>query len=167
MEPLPKSKRGVIAPSTALQLALLFTSTACYVVVIFYASVTERAEVASNKGLPLSDWLKVGVGTTLTVVRVLQGVLSAACAIAAARALLFLQWCLIQRPEGLSYRSLLALSPSTLDSGIIRILFSRSSRAWTRLRCLMRYALSHLQLFSFLFLPPKSLRYRLRLTVMC
>jgi len=138
MEPIKKPKRGIAAQGTALQLAILSASTAAYAAIILFAHLTEKAEAASIHGERLSELLKADLGATLTIVRVLQGVLSAVCSAAASRALLFLQWTLTERPEGLSYRSLLALSPSTPSLGIIRILFSTSSRPWARTRCVMR-----------------------------
>jgi hypothetical protein len=140
MEPHKHSKSGsVLSPSNVWQFCLLAASSGVYVSIILYARSTDRAEAASEAGRPLTPFLKVGVGTTLTVVRVLQGILSAASAVALTRAMASLQWGLMAKPGGIPFRSLLALSTSTLDYGTARIIFSRSSEFVTRLEGAGRY----------------------------
>ncbi|KAK3315604.1 hypothetical protein B0H66DRAFT_347508 [Apodospora peruviana] len=67
----------------------------------------------------------------------MQGLLSATTSVAIFRALSFVRWGLVRRPEGLSYISLLALAPSSGYLGLLRILgmpgFKLTSRLFSML----------------------------------
>jgi len=123
------------------QLFVLILSSALYICIILIALATNWAISTSDRSSQLSQWLKVEVGTTITVVRVLQGLLSAFSSVLLGRSLLYLQWGVIQwRREsgGISYKTLLALSPTTMDWGSLRLILGFASRLSTRFWALLR-----------------------------
>ena len=120
------------------QAVLLLLSSALFAAIILVVQLTVWAEGQSRQGLPLDARLKADVSITLAIIRVLQGLLAALVTIAVSRALLFLQWGLICRPQGLAYRSLLSLSHSTAHWGMLRILFGSGSEFSTRAFAVMR-----------------------------
>ncbi|KAK4445350.1 hypothetical protein QBC34DRAFT_441760 [Podospora aff. communis PSN243] len=134
------------------QLVLLLLSSTLFVAIVLVVQLTVWAEQQSDQGLPLDDRLKLDVSVTLAILRVLQGVLSALLTISMARALLFLQWSLICRPEGLSYLSLLSLSGSTGSWGLFRIMFGFGSGLSTRAFAVMGIMLLFLPWLSDLLL---------------
>ncbi|KAK4448934.1 hypothetical protein QBC34DRAFT_352135 [Podospora aff. communis PSN243] len=131
------------SPGVLLHFCILFSCLATYICIILIAFATEWAQSASERGLPLGPWLRVEVGTTITVVRVLQGLLSATCTILLTRTLLYLKWSLIQRrgPQGIRYTTMLAISPTTLDWGSLRLIFASASRLPARFWALLRLSL--------------------------
>jgi len=131
-------ERGI---GVLFQFLILILSSALYTCIILIALATGWAQSTSDKNVPLSKWFKVEVGTTITVVRVLQGVLSATSTILLSRSLLYLKWGLMRThgDDGIPYKTLLALSPTTLDWGSVKLILGFASRLSTRFWALLRY----------------------------
>jgi hypothetical protein len=136
----PRSGRSHAA-AVLFQFSLLFLTSALYVAIILIAVATKWAQASSSKSSALSAWLEIDVGTTITVVRILQGLLTGLSSVVFTRTLLYLKWGLVQKsgPVGLPYRTLLAMSPTTLGWGTIRLIFGPGSGFWTRFWALARY----------------------------
>jgi len=89
--------------------------------------------------MALGDLDKKDVSATLGVLRLAQGVLAAITASALTEAFVFLQWKLMNSPDGMSYHSLLGLSPTTGNLGTIALLIAAAPRLPSKLWALMRY----------------------------
>ena len=122
------------------QFALLVLSSSIYICIIIIALATNWAQSTSDRSVALNKWLKVEVGTTITIVRVLQGLLSAFSSVLLGRSLLYLKWGVMQRrvPGGMAYKTFLALSPTTLDWGALQLIFRSASRGSARFWALFR-----------------------------
>jgi hypothetical protein len=102
------------------------------VVVLFVQSANVAVD-HSKKNLPLNKLAKIDSSTTLAVVRAAQGVLSVCMAFVLNEAFVLLLWLQMNTPKGLSYLRVLALSPSTMQWGIVRLLISSASNAQDRI----------------------------------
>jgi hypothetical protein len=131
------------AMTAFLLCALLLLTSATYSIIIFIALSSEWAFRNDREATALSSWHKVEVGTTITVVRALQGLLSALSSALLARFLLYLKWGLIRRPNGVSFQSMLAVSPTTLDLGTYTLALAMGPRFSTRFWAVLRYVAEH------------------------
>ncbi|KAK1757960.1 hypothetical protein QBC47DRAFT_295213 [Echria macrotheca] len=127
-----------------LQAALVFSSTLLFVAVILCARATTWAQTASDNRRSLQWWMSVDVGTTILVVRVLQGLLTADSSIAISRSFMRLHWREMHKDGGLQLADLLALSPTTSLLGTIRIVFSGHLKSSTRMWAIARTLLTTL-----------------------
>ncbi|KAK0622479.1 hypothetical protein B0T14DRAFT_494129 [Immersiella caudata] len=142
---MAKKSRGLQGQLSAffLQFMILLFCIAAYVCIILIALASEWAQSASDRGQRLGPLLRVEVGTIITVVRVLQGLLSAASTVLLTQTLLHLKWSLLHRrgSKGIRYKTMLALSPTTLDWGSLRLMLSSKSRLSTKFWALLRLSL--------------------------
>lgn len=99
----------------------LCTITGGAIPVIAWAT-TYYAENYSDDGRSLNALLKLDVSTTLTVLRASQGLLSTITTLNLRDTFVNTHWVLMSRDDGISYPSLLALSPTTSAAGLIRLL---------------------------------------------
>jgi MFS family permease len=139
--------RLVVEPSELLsmgynelwqQTALVFVSSLLFVAIVLCALATDWAKSASDERQELGWWMSTDVGTTLLIVRVLQGVLTAASSAAVSSSFMQLHWSKMHRKKGLRLIDLLALSPTTPLSGTIRIILSRHSKQTARVWAIVR-----------------------------
>jgi hypothetical protein len=91
-------------------------------IVIIAVQTTYYAENYSDDGRSLNALLKLDVSTTLTVLRASQGLLSTITTLNLRDTFVNTHWVLMSRDDGISYPSLLALSPTTSAAGLIRLL---------------------------------------------
>jgi hypothetical protein len=120
--------KGPIVQFLSATLALVLLA----VVVLFVQSANVAVD-HSKKNLPLNKLAKIDSSTTLAVVRAAQGVLSVCMAFVLNEAFVLLLWLQMNTPKGLSYLRVLALSPSTTQWGIVRLLVSSASNSQDRI----------------------------------
>jgi hypothetical protein len=120
-------------------LVLLVFTSAGFIVIILVALATPWAEASFSRSERLNSWLLIDVSTTLTAVRILQGLIATTTSIALIRSFFCVEWFLLKKPNGLSYCSYLALSPTTLDWGTFRLIASPSASIHARLGGISRY----------------------------
>ena len=133
-----KLPRTAVLNEFLLQAALVVTSSALFVAIILVTSATTWAELSSNSHQPLGRWVSTEVGTTLLIVRVLQGLLTAVATAAVCSAFTRLHWRGMSKREGLDLVELIALSPTTLFSGSIRVILSKDSSRSAQIWALVR-----------------------------
>jgi len=125
-----------------LQAGLVVISSLLLVVILLITLATAWAEFSSDHQQPMSWWLSADVGTTILIVRVLQGLLTATTTAAINSAFTRLHWRGMHAVGGLKLIDLVALSPTTLFSGTVRVILSPSSeqtvRIWAAFRCVFR-----------------------------
>lgn len=119
-----KSRLG----ETSYQLSITFMALAFLAILIVFVQVTNTAESKSARKLSLGRLDKVDSSIMLSVLRVMQGIQSLIMGMALNDALVILYWTFIEQAHGLSYLSLLALSPTTASLGVLRLLTSASSK---------------------------------------
>jgi len=102
--------------------------------------MTDRSETVSQERGSLPSYLKYDVSTTITIVRAIQGVLTALVGMTVSQSFSYLQWGFLRssRDGGAPYLRQLALSPTTSVSGTLHLVFHRASgwepRFWGLLR---------------------------------
>ena len=120
------------------QAALALASSALFTAIILIFAATSWAEVAADRQEALAWWMQGDVGTTILVVRVLQGLLTAVATTAICGAFTRLHWRKMHGATGLSIVELVALSPTTLLLGTLRVVLGPHSggmaRMWASLR---------------------------------
>jgi len=121
------------------QAALVIVSSVLFVVIILFTLTTTWAEFSSNRQQPLSWWTSADVGTTILVVRVLQGLLTATATAAICSSFTRLHWRKMSRHEGIKLADLVALAPTTLFTGTIHVIFGSNSRRSARFWAICRY----------------------------
>lgn len=118
---------------------LTFLALASLSVVIVFVRSTNNAQKNSLQKQPLGTLAKLGSSNTLAVVRVAQGILSVLMTLALYDAFTLLQWVMTSSKGGLSYLSLLALSPTTSGFGSLALIMSSASKLpakiWAFFRC--------------------------------
>ena len=108
-----------------LQAALVLSATVLFVTATLFAFATTWAESASDNADTLSSWVSADVGTTILIVQVLQGLLAAASTAALSSSFERLHWLEMYKENGIVLIGLLALSPTTSQTGTLRIILSR------------------------------------------
>jgi len=126
------------------QTALVAVSSALFVVIVLFTLTATWAQTQSERQQELSWWVKADVGTTLIVVRVLQGLLTAVSSAAMTDSFTRLHWNRINNEKGLPLPDLLALSPTTSFMGTIRLVFGANAKMGTRVSAFTRALLTML-----------------------
>jgi hypothetical protein len=126
-------------PKIFLHFLVLAISCALLAAIVFIALLTIQAEQASGRGSALDNMLKLTVSQTLTLVSLLQGLLALSVTLVLTRAFHYLQWGLSARTSGLPYLDFLALSPMTLEWGLVLLFVSSTSFASARMWSGLRY----------------------------
>ena len=120
------------------QLALAIAPTALFAITAWFAASTFFGEPRNQANYILQSILKLSFSSTVTVLRVLQGLTSTLTAAAVARSFEGIQWTLASRDDGLRLLSFLGLSPSTSVIGAAKLVYGRkeqqSDRAWAALK---------------------------------
>jgi hypothetical protein len=131
---LKESRLGYTWKQLLLNLLIL----ALLVVVVVFVKTTYDAERNSVQKIALDTLMKVNVSTTLSVLRVTQGILSTLSSFSLIESLVALQWSIIESHQGLPYLDLLALSPTSGVAGALSLLRSSiasgSSKSYALLR---------------------------------
>lgn len=127
------------ASSMLAQLALVSGASAVLVTIVFIVLLTNQAQTVSGEKGRLSGILAADVGTTLTIVRTLQGLLSTMITISLSRSFSYLQWAFACDTQGGSYTGQLALSTTTSVLGTIRLVTRASSKSGPRFWGLSRW----------------------------
>lgn len=120
------------------QLALAIAPTALFAITAWFAASTFSGKPRNQANHILQSHLKLSFSSTITVLRVLQGLTSTFTAAVVAQSFEGIQWTLASREHGLRLLSFLGLSPSTGIVGAAKLVFGRkeqkSDRAWAALR---------------------------------
>lgn len=124
------------------QTALVVASTVLFVAIVLGTLTTPWAQDLSDNQKELSWWAKADVGTTLIVVRVLQGLLTALSSAAISSSFMRLHWNKTNSKNGLRLTDLLALSSTTSLLGTVQLIVSGSTKASTRIGALGRLCLT-------------------------
>ncbi|KAK0616412.1 hypothetical protein B0T14DRAFT_568017 [Immersiella caudata] len=129
-----------------LQAGLVVISSLLLVVILLFTLATAWAEFSSDhqQPMPMSWWLSADVGTTILIVRVLQGLLTATATAAISNAFTRLHWRGMHASGGLRLIDLVALSPTTLFSGTVRVILSPNSEKAARIWAAFRLCLTAL-----------------------
>jgi hypothetical protein len=136
----PKRAKSNTPPSRLgkTKLALAITPTALFAVTAWFAASTFSGKPGNQANHILQSHLKISFSSTVTVLRVLQGLTSTFTAAAVAQSFEGIQWTLASRDHGLRLLSFLGLSPTTGIFGAIKLVFGRkeqrSDRAWAASR---------------------------------
>jgi ABC-type uncharacterized transport system permease subunit len=125
---------------TRLHLAFAVVTSAVFAITIWFARTTFSSRSGTQE--TIKEVFKIDVGITLTILRILQGVLSACTTYILLGAFQLIQWTLVSRGNGLSGLAVLALSPTTSFLGTLGIMFSRKphimGRIWGLMRCVKK-----------------------------
>ena len=126
----PSSRKAV----SKSQLALAVTPTALFAITAWFAASTFSDEPRDQANHILQSLLKVSFSSTVTILRILQGLTSTLTAAAVARSFEGIQWTLASRDTGIRSLSFLGLSPSTSIIGAAKLVYGKkeqqSDRAW-------------------------------------
>ena len=125
--------------SSLFQFALAFCASALLAVIVFVVHLTDQAQTASEQKGHLGSILTADVSTTLTLVRVLQGLLTTAATVLLSQSFSYIQWGFTSDAKGASYIAQLALSPTTTVWGMIRLITHWSSGLRPRFWAFFRY----------------------------
>lgn len=153
--PFSRQSAGIVGSSRSLFLprlhillllftAAIFAVTAWFAQTTFSVSSIDNARSGSvlfisfcnpraNNSTSCSSALFLGVSSTLTILRLLEGVLSACSTTVLLTSFGFIQWALTSRDDGVSSLCLLGLSPSSGYLGTLGLAASRHSRVVDRL----------------------------------
>ena len=127
-----------------LQGTLATASSLFLVVILLFTLATTWAEHATERQEPLGWWMSADVGTTILVVRVLQGLLTVTATAAISTTFTRMHWRGMHAKEGIKLINLIALSPTTQLSGTIRVMMSSRSGAAARIWATLRLCLTAL-----------------------
>lgn len=123
---------------TLWQLGICILSLGLFALIVLFVQVSKYAQQDSEKKKQLAGILRTNASLTLAILRTAQAVLSTITALGLDNALELIQWTLMNTPGGLSFSSLLALSPATGQIGMLQLFFSQGAligaRLWTLLR---------------------------------
>lgn len=139
--PARSGTRGVWGMAKSLLKVVLATVLLLAMVAIILS--TDRSETLSQERGALPSYLKYDVSATITIVRAIQGVLTALVGMAVSQSFSYLQWGFLRssRAHGAPYLRQLALSPTTSMSGTLLLIFHRASGWEPRLWGLLRFLL--------------------------
>ncbi|KAK3393850.1 hypothetical protein B0H63DRAFT_505672 [Podospora didyma] len=106
-------KAGPIFHQTASHFCGTLLSTALFIFLSWYVQLAISARAESKNGRSLAEPLKIDDSTTLSILRALQGLMSAMSSVALDKSFQLWHFYLTLQPNGLGYISSLALSPAT------------------------------------------------------
>lgn len=135
--PTPSAKSSK-SKDTLWQLGLCILSLGLFAVIVLFVQVSQYAQQDAEKKRQLAGILRTDASLTLAILRTAQAVLSTLTALGLDNALEFIQWTLMNTSSGLSFSSLLALSPATGQIGMLQLFFSDGALAGARLWTLLR-----------------------------
>ena len=125
-------------PVSKSELALALAATALFAVTAWFAASTFSDKPGNQADYIFQSHFKISFSSTVTVLRVLQGLTSISTAAAVAGSFERMQWTLASRDRGLRLLSFLGLSPTTGIFGTVKLVFGRkeqnSDRAWAAFR---------------------------------
>jgi hypothetical protein len=125
-------------PVSKSELALALAATALFAVTAWFAASTFSDKPENQANYIFQSHFKISFSSTVTVLRVLQGLTSISTAAAVAGSFEQMQWTLASRDRGLRLLSFLGLSPTTGIFGTVKLVFGRkeqnSDRAWAAFR---------------------------------
>lgn len=121
-----------------IHLLLSVVSLGLFAIIVIFVQSSYLAKQRSERRLNLSGILRTDVSTTLAVVRTAQGLLTALTTLILRDLFIFIQWQMMNVQDGIPFLSLLALSPSTSNFGMVSLLRApnsgMSTKAWAFLR---------------------------------
>jgi len=128
-------------PFQEIRLPLLATllTSAVFSVTAWFATVTFSSQSTSLAQHAFKKVFKIDVGVTLTVLRILQGILTGCTTYVLLAAFQLIQWTLVARENGANGLTVLALSPTTSVFGTLCMLFTSKPRMIDRVWALSRY----------------------------
>ena len=127
---------------TKSRLALAIASTTLFAVTAWFAASTFSSRPKDQANHIVQSHLHVSFSSTVTVLRVLQGLTSTFTAAAVAQTFEEIQWTLASRDRGLRLLSFLGFSPSTGIFGAVKLVFGRKEQLSDRGSATSRYACS-------------------------
>lgn len=136
LEPIPKS----LSIWRLARSSLTLLSTLLFAITAWFAASTFAEDPRSQADHIFQSWLQISFGSTVIILRVLQGLTSTMTALAVSQAQESIQWMLVNRHEGLRLISFLGLSPSTGVWGFIQLCFGRRLQFGDRAFAVLRYA---------------------------
>ncbi|KAI0872377.1 hypothetical protein GGS24DRAFT_18477 [Hypoxylon argillaceum] len=124
-----------------LQICLGVVTIGLFAVIIVLVQASFAAQTRSDSNQALASIDKINMSLTLGILRLSQGILSALTTFLLDESFQFLQWTLISSKKGLSYASILGMSPTTGVLGMISLITSPlakgTSIVWALLRSLL------------------------------
>ncbi|KAI4864525.1 hypothetical protein F4820DRAFT_448962 [Hypoxylon rubiginosum] len=107
--------------NTWLQCCLcLLAIPGLFAIIVVLVQATFAAQWRSDHGQPFDSIHKLDSSMALAILRTVQAILSTLTTFTVEDSFQFVMWSLISRPKGVSYTSILALTPTTGALGMIR-----------------------------------------------
>lgn len=115
-----------------------FCASALFAFIVFLVEAMFDAQRRSDQKKPLDPIHKLSPSYMLSLVRTTQAILSLLTTFTLSNTFQYLQWTMSSRRQGLSYTSLLALSPTTGPLGMLCLILSSSTKVSSRAWAIMR-----------------------------
>ena len=135
-----RSNSPTSKPVGISRLALAIASTTLFAVTVWFAASTFSGKPGDQANHIFQSHLKISFSSTVTILRILQGLTSTFTAAAVAQTFEGIQWTLASRGGGLRLLSFLGLSPSTGIFGAVKLVFGRTEQLSDRASATLRYA---------------------------
>jgi hypothetical protein len=123
------------------RLAWVTIATALFALTAWFGASTFSEQPGRQANLFLRTKLDISFSDTVVILRVLQGLTSAATAVTVSQAYEGIQWNLSSRKRGLRLHSFLSLSPSTGLWGVVQLGFAAGQQPCDRAFAILRYGL--------------------------
>ncbi|KAK6839285.1 hypothetical protein PG987_005151 [Apiospora arundinis] len=140
-----RARRKLKVSNTLMQCCGTVCATGLFIFIIYFVQSMFDAQVKSDQKKPLDVIHKIDSSFTLALARTAQAILSPLTTFALQNSFQYLQWVMVSRPEGLSYTSMLGLSPTTGGLGMMSLVGSfntkGSTKAWTMTRAFFMFIL--------------------------
>ncbi|KAK7917442.1 hypothetical protein PG985_011050 [Apiospora marii] len=141
---MDRKGRGMLKFSnTWMQSCGAFCATGMFVFIVCLLQSIFDAQVRSDQMIPLDTIHKINSSLTLAFARTAQAVLSFLTTFALQNTFQYIQWAVLGRPQGLSYTSMLGLSPTTGALGMMCLVWSSSTNASSKAWAIIRYSYVH------------------------
>lgn len=122
-----------------LQICLGVVTIGLFAVIIVLVQASFAAQTRSDSNQALASIDKINMSLTLGILRLSQGILSALTTFLLDESFQFLQWTLISSKKGLSYASILGMSPTTGVLGMISLITSPLAKGTSIFWALLRF----------------------------
>jgi hypothetical protein len=121
------------------RLVAVVLSTFLFALTAWFAASTFSGKPERQANRLFQSHFAMSFGSTVVILRVIQGLTSTLTAIAVSQAYESMQWMLTCREEGIQLLSFLSLSPSTGIWGVVKLGFGKSAQLRDRAFAVLRY----------------------------
>lgn len=124
--------------ATWLLMLIYAASLALFALTIVGAQASFASQTRSDQKQPLQGIDKIDVSLALTILRLFQALLSTSSTFLLQECCQLLQWSLISTTRGMSYGSVLSISPTTGSLGMMTTIISSTSNASCKVWAILR-----------------------------